>query len=49
MVRFYRQALNAWGRRDDSVLQPTEVAEVLQARRWRRPDQDCPGIVAGRD
>ncbi len=32
MVPFYRQALNAWGRRDDSVLQATEVAEVLESR-----------------
>jgi hypothetical protein len=33
MVPNYREALDAWERRDDSVLQAIEVAQVLQARR----------------
>jgi hypothetical protein len=33
MVPLYRDALEAWERRDDSVLQATETAEVLESRR----------------
>jgi hypothetical protein len=33
MVPLYRKALEAWERRDDSVLQATETAEVLESRR----------------
>jgi hypothetical protein len=33
MVPLYREALEAWERRDDSVLQATEVAEILESTR----------------
>ena len=33
MVPLYRDALEAWERRDDAVLQETEVAEVLARRK----------------
>lgn len=29
----YREALEAWERRDDAVMQRTEVAEILESRR----------------
>jgi hypothetical protein len=33
MVPLYREALERWERRDDSILQATEVAEILDGRR----------------
>jgi hypothetical protein len=33
MVPLYRDALERWERRDDAILQATEVAEVLDGRR----------------
>ena len=39
MVPLYREALDCWERRDDSILQTTEASEILTSRRREAASQ----------